>query len=124
MQLSFDHPESAYYVRRCEPGRITIVDRVFESSFLLAPDRVLPWSATSVDALTPESIAPILELRPAVVLLGCGARVRFPVPAIAAAFLTRGIGLESMDNSAAARTFNVLAGEGRIVVAAFLLPGT
>jgi len=28
-----------------------------------------------------------------------------------------------MDNAAAARTFNVLAGEGRKVVAVFLLPG-
>ena len=40
-----------------------------------------------------------------------------------AALLTRGIGLEVMDNAAAARTFNVLANEGRRVVAGFLLPG-
>jgi uncharacterized protein len=37
-----------------------------------------------------------------------------------AACLTRGIGIEIMDNAAAARTFNVLAGEGRRVVAAFV----
>ena len=35
--------------------------------------------------------------------------------------LTRGIGIEVMDNAAAARTFNVLATEGRRVVAAFLI---
>ena len=40
-----------------------------------------------------------------------------------AACLTRGIGIEVMDNAAAARTFNVLATEGRRVLAAFLLPG-
>jgi uncharacterized protein len=41
-----------------------------------------------------------------------------------AAALTRGIGFEPMVNSAAARTFAVLAGEGRKVVAAFLIdPG-
>ena len=39
-----------------------------------------------------------------------------------AAFLQRGVGIEVMDNAAAARTFNVLAGEGRRVVAAFVLP--
>ncbi|HRN60556.1 MAG TPA: MTH938/NDUFAF3 family protein, partial [Chiayiivirga sp.] len=33
----------------------------------------------------------------------------------------RGIGLEAMDSAAAARTFNLLAGEGRRVVAAFLI---
>ena len=52
MQLSYEHPSNAYYVRRCAPGRITVVDRDFESSFLLAPDRVAEWSATTVEALT------------------------------------------------------------------------
>jgi len=42
-------------------------------------------------------------------------------PAVMAACLTRGIGIEVMDNAAAARTFNVLATEARKVVAGFLL---
>ena len=61
------------------------------------------------------------DLKP--VLLGTGERQRFPSPAAMAAMLTRGIGIEVMDNAAAARTFNVLANEGRRVVAGFLLPG-
>lgn len=40
-----------------------------------------------------------------------------------AACLTRGIGLEAMTNSAAARTYNVLASEGRRVALAMVLPG-
>jgi uncharacterized protein len=47
--------------------------------------------------------------------------LRFPAPAVLAALLTRGIGVEVMDNAAAARTFNLLAGEGRRVVAALLI---
>ena len=43
------------------------------------------------------------------------------MPAVMATCLTRGIGIEVMDNAAAARTFNVLATEGRRVVAAFLI---
>jgi len=46
---------------------------------------------------------------------------QFPAPAVMAACLTRGIGIEVMDNAAAARTFNLLANEGRRVIAAFLL---
>ena len=38
-----------------------------------------------------------------------------------AACLRQGVGLEVMTNAAAARTFNVLAGESRKVVAGFLL---
>ena len=36
--------------------------------------------------------------------------------------LQRGIGLEAMTNAAAARTYSVLAGEGRRVVAGFAFP--
>ncbi|HEX8777482.1 MAG TPA: MTH938/NDUFAF3 family protein, partial [Rhodanobacter sp.] len=43
--------------------------------------------------------------------------------AFMAGFLGRGIGIEVMDNAATARTYNLLAGEGRHVVAAFMLPG-
>jgi len=54
----------------------------------------------------------------------CWARAcgqRFPSAAILAVCLTRGVGIEVMDNRAAARTFSILANEGRRVVAAFLL---
>jgi uncharacterized protein len=37
------------------------------------------------------------------------------------AFARRGIGLESMDTAAAARTFNVLSGEARQVAAVLYL---
>ncbi|MGH8115897.1 MAG: MTH938/NDUFAF3 family protein, partial [Rhodanobacteraceae bacterium] len=58
---------------------------------------------------------------PDVVLLGTGARQVFPSQAVLGAFLQRGVGVEAMDNAAAARTWDILAGEGRNVVAAFIL---
>ena len=65
----------------------------------------------------------MLALEPEVVLLGSGATQAFPPAAVVAACLRRGVGLETMTNAAAARTFNVLASEGRRVVAAFVLAG-
>jgi RNA-binding protein len=53
---------------------------------------------------------------------GTGARQAFPAAAFMAGFLRRNIGIEVMDNAAAARTYNLLADEGRRVVAAFILP--
>ena len=64
--------------------------------------------------------ADLLALEPEVVLLGTGATQVFPPAAAMAACLGRGVGLEVMNNAAAARTFNVLASEGRRVVAGFL----
>ena len=72
--------------------------------------------------MTPADAEPILALQPDAVLLGTGARQIFPPQAVLAAFLQHGIGVEVMDNTAAARTWDILASEGRNAVAAFILP--
>ncbi|MEO6966850.1 MAG: Mth938-like domain-containing protein [Rhodanobacteraceae bacterium] len=122
MELSLDRPEDFLYVRCADAHSVTVVDREFRASFILARDRVIEdWPLRDVNAMTPEHAEPILILDPDVVLLGTGANQKFPSQAVLAAFLQRGIGIEAMDNAAAARTWNVLAGEGRNVVAAFIL---
>ncbi|MBN8738097.1 MAG: hypothetical protein BGP24_02815 [Lysobacterales bacterium 69-70] len=123
MQLSLNRPGEYLFVRKVDAAAITVVDRALERSFLLAPERAVEnWPVAAVAELDEASIAPILELAPAVVILGSGPRIVFPTQQVLAAFLRRGVGLEVMDNAAAARTFNVLASEGRRVVAAFILP--
>jgi uncharacterized protein len=98
------------------------VDRELTRSFILARDRAIEsWAVHDIAALTPQQVAPILALEPDVVLLGSGARQQFPSQAVLAAFLQRGVGVEVMENAACARTWNVLAGEQRNVVAAFIL---
>jgi uncharacterized protein len=123
MQLSLNRPGEYLFVRKVDAAAITVVDRALERSFVLALDRAVEdWPVAAVAELDEAAIAPILELAPAVVILGSGPRIVFPTQQVLAAFLQRGIGLEVMDNAAAARTFNVLASEGRRVVAAFILP--
>ena len=124
MQLSQENPDFTYVLRGAAEDGVLVNQRTIGRSFLLAPDRLVEeWRPTSAADLQPADLEAVLALQPALVLLGTGARQRFPSPAAMAALLTRGIGIEVMDNAAAARTFNVLATEGRRVVAAFLLPG-
>ena len=52
-----------------------------------------------------------------------GARTRFAKPQWLQPLMARQIGVESMDTHAACRTFNILAGEGRHVIAALVLEG-
>jgi uncharacterized protein len=124
MDLSLDRPDTFLFVRRTAPGYVTVVDRNIEASFLLAPDRMIEqWPAVDAAALTPDLAAPFFDLQPELVLLGTGERQRFPPADFLAAFLRRGVGIEVMDNAAAARTYDLLAGEGRRVVVGFILPG-
>ncbi len=63
-----------------------------------------------------------MDATPEVLLIGTGRTAAFPAADILAALEARHIGYECMDSRAAARTYNVLVGEGRRVSAAILLP--
>jgi uncharacterized protein len=122
LELNLERPRDYLFVRRADAHTVVIVDRSFSASIILARDKVIDdWSVSDVGAMTPEQVEPIVALEPDVVLLGTGARQRFPSQAVLAAFLQRGVGAEVMDNAAAARTWDILASEGRNVVAAFIL---
>jgi uncharacterized protein len=78
------------------------------------------WSASSFDSLSNSSFDELLEFQPELVLFGSGERIRFPAPHLLKGLFSKGIGVETMDNGAACRTFNVLAGEGRRVLMVLL----
>lgn len=122
MQLSQDLPEGYLYFRRCGAGSVTVVDRELTRSFLLAPDALVEdWPVRSATAFDVDAVQAILALGPEVVLLGTGERQVFPPREAQAALLQRRIGLEVMSNAAMCRTYNLLAGEGRRVIAAVIL---
>jgi uncharacterized protein len=90
---------------------------------LLVPwaGEVLAWEPSGTAELTAAHFERILGLGPELVIFGSGRRLRFVSPALLRALIERRIGVETMDTAAACRTYNVLASEGRSVVAALLL---
>ncbi len=122
MLLSRELPDYTYALRSADGHQAKVNDRVLVHSFVLAPDKLVEdWPVPSIAALTPGHLDVALEQNPELVILGTGEKQVFPPAAVMAACLTRGIGIEVMNNASAARTFNVLAGENRRVVAAFIL---
>ncbi|MGO4261875.1 Mth938-like domain-containing protein [Lysobacter sp. TAB13] len=122
MQLTLERPDHEFFLRGADGQAALVNDRRIERSFVLAPNRLVEdWAVGEVRSLTIEDLEPLFALEPELIVLGCGATQAFPPAATLAACLRRGVGLESMTNAAAARTFNVLAGEGRRVVAGFVL---
>jgi uncharacterized protein len=114
--------EYSYSLRFVRSDAIGVNDRSLANSFYLSPDALVEdWRPRSIAELQPDDLSGPLALEPEVILLGTGDRQQFPPAAVLAVCLTRGVGIEVMDNAAAARTFTVLANEGRRVVAAFLI---
>ena len=78
---------------------------------ILTPEAVYDWDGGDFgDA--------VMEPLPEFILLGTGATLDRPAPALIAAYEARGIGLEVMDTRAAARAWGVLRAEGRWISAA------
>lgn len=124
MQLHLENPDHEFFLRGADGTGALVNERRLIASFILSPNTLIEhWPVRGVAAMTPADLEPLFALQPEVILLGCGATQTFPSAATMAACLSRGIGLETMTNSAAARTFNVLASENRRVVAGFVLSG-
>jgi uncharacterized protein len=79
------------------------------------------WSCARFDDLSASDFESLIEEGCELVLFGSGQRLRFPRAEWIAPLIRRRIGIETMDMGAACRTYNVLAAEGRHVVAAILL---
>lgn len=101
---------------------IAVNGRALTRSFLLTPQRLVEdWPPASFASLTEADLLAVADLACPIVLLGTGARQRFPAPALLRPLLARGFGVEVMDSHAACRTFNILTAEGREVAAAMIL---
>ena len=79
------------------------------------------WQCDRFEDLTEAHFEQLAATKPELVIFGSGKRLRFPPPAFLRILMAQQIGIETMDTLAACRTYNVLAGEGRLVVAALLI---
>ena len=109
-------------IRGISEESIRIGDREYDRAIAMTTTEVIAdWPDRPVGELVEEDFAPILDSETEVLILGTGASNVFPARELIFAMARRGVGLEFMDSKAAARTFNVLASEGRRVVAVLYL---
>lgn len=118
MQLTRDS-HFRHFIRAWEPGRVRIADRWIAGNVVVDAERIIEgWTSIEPSALTEADLAPALALEPTIVLVGTGTEHTLPDIELMVALAARSIGLEIMSTPAACRTFNVLLGEQRRVVAA------
>ncbi|MSQ18771.1 MAG: hypothetical protein EXR39_04250 [Betaproteobacteria bacterium] len=103
-------------------GFVLVNGERHQQSVIVTADRVLTdWGATTFDALTGAHFERLAGLGNEIVLLGTGARFRFPSAAFINIVRSAGVGFEVMDTHAACRTYNILLAEDRKVAAAVLI---
>lgn len=123
MQLNLERPDYTWYLRGADGRHALVNEREITRSFAIAPEALVEdWPVVDARAMQPSDLAPLFALQPELIVLGTGPTQMFPPASVLHACLSQGIGIEVMDNAAAARTYSVLAGEGRRVVAGFVFP--
>ena len=117
-------PQGRQIIESYGDGRFRVTGKLHEGSVLVFPDRTVAWAVTESAALTEESPAGIIAAGDAgtvdLLLIGCGPRMTLIPAKLRTALRSHGIVTEPMDTGAAARTYNVLAAEGRKVAAALI----
>lgn len=125
------------------PDYIMVNEVVYESGILVRPEGdILTWPITTIEAVTTDELRQVCALeeapmdpiafledaepaldpnRPEVLLIGTGIHQHMMSATLLRWLHRRAIGVEVMSTPAAARTYNVLKDEGRLVVAALML---
>jgi len=122
MKLHLDTGAGALRFTAYGTGFVNINGQRVDRSLIVTPQSLhQDWRPRSVEDLRREDLQPLIDLEPEVVLLGTGARQQFPDARLLLPLYQLHIGTEVMDTSAACRTFNIIASEGRRVAAALML---
>ncbi len=122
MKFQPDSLPGTNVVTRHEPGSVWVGARSFSRSLLIPWNgEVREWPPATPEQLEAAHFEAILALGPELVIFGSGERQRFVSPSLYRSLIGQRVGIETMDTGAACRTYNVLASEGRRVVAALLV---
>jgi uncharacterized protein len=103
-------------------GYVEVNARRLTASLVVTADRLEEnWGPEAVEQISSIQLEALAAFSPEIVLLGTGTTLRFPHPALLAPLYAAHIAVEVMDTRAACRTYNILLGEGRKVLAALII---
>lgn len=121
MEFNLEVPQDQFFIRSISEKGIRVIDDYFTVPFVISGQRIIPqWNVKTIDDINEASLQVIFDLEPELILFGTGNTQIFLPASTQAHFFRQNIGFEVMTTDAACRTFNVLATEGRQVVAALL----
>lgn len=121
MQLNRESSPTTFRITHYRPGCVTINAQEYTNSVLITPTQLHTWAITKIQDLGLSDLNALLEYNPEVIIVGTGETLVFPAPEIMTLPPGHKIGIEFMSNSAACRTYTVLASQARKIVLALII---
>lgn len=125
MKFHLNQGDGKNGIRSCGNGVVVVNETRHTSSLIVTPSQLIPdWQPAALADLTAENLATVAQLATpgCVVLLGANEKQPPLRGEWQAPFLEKKAVLEVMNLRAACRTYNILMGDDRAVVAALILP--
>ena len=121
MEILEQLSHNQFNITACDGFKCVINQKSYQQSFILYHNQIIPWNIDSINAITPESLEPILSLHPDCVIIGTGIDFHFLDSNRLEPLIRAGIGYECMKSITACGSYQLLAGDGRQVLAAIIL---
>ena len=121
MKLQLDQTAGINLITGYGTDHVLINKERHDGNVVILPERLVEgWAPGGFAGLVEADFAALAPLGADIVLIGTGARQRFPKPALLRPLIDARVGFEVMDLAAACRTYNILASESRAVAVALL----
>ena len=103
-------------------GSFKVSGQQYGGSILVFAEHTECWPVADWSRVEADDFKKILQAEPLpeIVIVGCGERFEMVPKSIKQLFRHYAIPVEAMDTGAACRTYNILLGEGRRVIAAMI----
>ena len=124
METGISVPDTELYIKKYDQQVIELnTEHKQYESFIVSPDYVVneAWGIASLEELNEDSLLSLFKTPADVYLVGTGAQQRFPSVQLFKFCQQHNKAVDFMSSQAACRTFNLLAAEGRAVVAALIM---
>ncbi|MFC3195498.1 Mth938-like domain-containing protein [Marinicella sediminis] len=122
MDLSENRTNHPNLIVAADAGSCTIGQVIHRQSIIIpSHNPVTQATVHTVSELQHDTFLNLCDHDPELIILATGESIVFPEPDILEPLVKNHIGLEVLDNQAAARTFNVILAESRRVVCLMLI---
>lgn len=123
MEIGISVPDTQVFVKTYTENEIILNTNTYHNSIVISPNKIINdhWACNDIKSLTKDQLIELFKTSADVYLIGTGKNQLFPDMKIYQFCQLQNKAVDFMNSNAACRTFNMLASEGRSIVAAIII---
>ena len=123
MEAGISVPDTNIYIKKYTNHSIILNQSSHTKSIVISPQKLIydNWPHNSIKSFKKETLMDLFKQQADVYLIGTGQEQSFPSTDIYQFCIENYKAVDFMNSQAACRTFNMLASEGRSIIAAIIL---